>query len=568
MKFLPQRFSLTKKHYIYKKVVYSKALYRRTSVYNFVIYNIVAVLFLTFFATLVFVPKTFSQTPPPANDYANINAEANVDKNIHTLSQVVMVEILRGTSCFITGVDPLSKDGKCLGVNPVTGKYGYINGQNQGAIGVVGNLMSATYNIPVSSGQFPSYLASNFGVAKRANAQSPGFDGLFPVLELWKTFRNIAYLLFVLIFVVVGLGIMLRIKIDPRTVMTFQNQIPKIIISLILVTLSYAIVGFLIDIMFAFIYLMFNLIDKSTPTFQTNIFSFVNDTLDGPAGGGIFGIILGSSLSVGKIMTETFSGIFTQLPATELKLAITALSGPFAIIVGPVVGGCDIADKISIPGGPGILDIPFLGGACNAIDNLPQLIVGGIAGIIAFLVIGIAVLWALFRTWFMLLRAYIFLLLDVILAPLWISVGILPGAGGLGFSKWFRHTLSNIAVFPITIGMYLVGDQLIKTVTSSPSGFVPPLIGNPSEGSALGAIIGLGIILSTPQAIEMSKNAFKAPRLPLVAIGQALGAGGGIVRDTTSTSIGAAKSSIFGNAPSTKTGRMGILAYLGGKFGR
>ena len=83
-----------------------------------------------------------------------------------------------------------------------------------------------------------------------------GFDGLKPLLPLWTVFRNIVYILFVLVFVIIGVAIMLRLKIDPRTVMTIQNQIPKLIIGILLVTFSFSIAGFLIDIMYTSIYLI------------------------------------------------------------------------------------------------------------------------------------------------------------------------------------------------------------------------------------------------------------------------------------------------------------------------
>lgn len=500
--FLPQRF------YQVNKLL----LYTRIRVYNSIVYNIVTVLVFGFLITFLFVPKAFAQSTPPSttNDYVNINADKNVEKDIHTLSQVVIIEVLRGASCFLTGRDPLAVEGKCIGVNSLTGKYGYVKGENNGLIGVAGNLISSTISVPVSSMEYVGYLGSNFGIAKTANAQSVGFQGLSPVLRLWETFRNAVYLLFVLIFVVIGLGIMFRVKIEPRTVMTIQNQIPRIIVALILVTLSYAIVGFLIDIMFAFTYLMFNLMGRNTPTVQTNIFFFVNDTLSGgPAGGGILGLLINSSTSIGKIMHEASSGLFDSTLGFWFKLLFL-----------PITIAGDVCGKL-------IGWIPRVGDACDAASDLPQLIIGAVAGLIAFIVIAIAVLWALFTTWFMLLRAYIFLLLDVIFAPFWISVGILPGASGLGFGKWLRHVLANLAVFPTVIGMFIIGDEIINSVSSTQNGFIPPLIGNPSETGAFGSLIGLGIILSTPQAMSMAKKAFQSPEIQLTALRAATTVGTG-----------------------------------------
>ena len=77
---------------------------------------------------------------------------------------------------------------------------------------------------------------------------------------------------------------MLRIKIDPRTVMTIQNQIPRVIICIILITFSYAFAGAMIDVMWAVTYMGVN---KITQT--------VNPQLAGCNG------IDGQSLKIGRM---------------------------------------------------------------------------------------------------------------------------------------------------------------------------------------------------------------------------------------------------------------------------
>jgi len=44
--------------------------------------------------------------------------------------------------------------------------------------------------------------------------------------------------------------IMFRIKINPQTAITIQLALPKLIITLLLITFSYAIAGFMIDIFY------------------------------------------------------------------------------------------------------------------------------------------------------------------------------------------------------------------------------------------------------------------------------------------------------------------------------
>ena len=88
----------------------------------------------------------------------------------------------------IGGVDVLSSDGKCLGIDPITRKLGYSSSENSiGLIGMMGNLIGSTYNLPASSGIYVQYLASNFGVTRTSYAEfgtGIGFEGLKPVLGI------------------------------------------------------------------------------------------------------------------------------------------------------------------------------------------------------------------------------------------------------------------------------------------------------------------------------------------------------------------------------------------------
>lgn len=119
-----------------------------------------------------------------------------------------------------------------------------------------------------------TYLADVFQSAKiipQAQAQGLGFASLDPILLTWKTFRNVAYLFFVIIFVVIGFMIMLRHKISGQTVVTAQQAIPNIIVALLFVTFSYAIAGLLIDLMYLLMYLTLSLFNNSQSMINMNI---------------------------------------------------------------------------------------------------------------------------------------------------------------------------------------------------------------------------------------------------------------------------------------------------------
>lgn len=102
-----------------------------------------------------------------------------------------------------------------------------------------------------------------------------GFSALNPILEAWKTFRNVAFLFFVILILVIGFMIMFRQKVGQAAV-TAQQAIPRIIIALITVTFSYAIAGLLIDAMYVLMALMVGVFGLSgnTAILGTNPITF------------------------------------------------------------------------------------------------------------------------------------------------------------------------------------------------------------------------------------------------------------------------------------------------------
>src|SRR3989344_9366698 len=184
--------------------------------------------------------QTHSASSGQAN-YPVANTNPDVPNNLHNWTQNVMIEVMSALTCQLAGVDPINPKQGCLGIDSASGKIGFLpSPQEGGAIGFMGNMISVLYTPPLHTADYFQDLASNFGLSKHAYSQTTGtgFKSLTPLIGIWSAFRNIVYLFLVIIFVIIGLAIMLRVKIDPRTVMTIQNQIPKIIIGILAVTFS------------------------------------------------------------------------------------------------------------------------------------------------------------------------------------------------------------------------------------------------------------------------------------------------------------------------------------------
>lgn len=468
--------------------------------------------FVFLFISLLFWTKTpaFAQTPIDISQ----GLDSNVPSNLHTLTQATTLEVLSTVYCLLTGQDPVDTTHGCLGIDPNTHKLGYVQ-NNTGLIGAVGGMTAALYSPPIHFSQYLGYMNNNFGLTKKAYAATTcdpkksgeGFCGIAPLIPIWSTFRNIVYLLFVIIFIFVGFAIMFRMKIDPRTVMSIENQIPKLIIALLLVTFSFAIAGLLIDGMWLGSFVAIDVLTPidtanpiSTSTVNGNLFQnplgFSNNVLPG----GDVGVAFGAGGSVGDIV----KGVLT--PYNSEKLGLIPPDSKQA---------CDN-------------NAPFFGGIGNAFCTIGQGVGNAAAGILGFIIswivdilgaviILIALLVAMIRLWFSLLLSYVYILLDVILGPFMIAFGVFPGSK-MGFSAWIRDIAANLMAFPTAIAMFLLGRILMDAFTTN-SGtahlFVPPLIGNPNGAvestNPIGWLIGLAIIMMTPKVVDMMKAFLKAP---------------------------------------------------------
>jgi hypothetical protein len=538
-----------------------------------------------FIACLLFTATSahaqFEQAQPqPINSYAAPNTNPDVPNNLHNWSQNVMIEVISAMTCQLTGLDLSSSNAKCLGVDQKTGRIGFVE-NGGGAVAAVGSLITVLYTPPMHTGDYVNYLSQNFGVSKPTYAapvnnpcsNDPGGIGYCGLKQLnligaWSVFRNIVYLIFILVFVVIGIAIMLRVKIDPRTVMTIQNQIPKIIIGILMVTFSFAIAGFLIDIMYVTIYLFFNVFSeaaKSIPGANLNTLNpiflqgstpfaaFDAMAKNGASGGGGFNAIAGVANPLGD-MFRSIIGIGGPLGGVLDNSPVNLLIHSLSIMAGVMIGfaatsaAADGAGLLGWIPGPAAVAGTLVGG--GAIVSIEILLRELIPNTIIFLIIFIAVFAAMIRLWFALITAYVMVLVDVIFAPLWIVGGLMPGGNtsqNIGFGAWVRDIVANLSAFPVTIAMFLIGKMLSTAVGATPTGgqFVPPLVGDPGVAGAIGSLITIGVILSTPHVVSMTKAAFKAPKIDLAPIGKYLGVGAGVPTRTVSTTAGIAIASKY-----------------------
>lgn len=519
----------------------------------------------------IFAQETSSYTNP----YSVPNVDPSVKPSLNVWMQSALIGAVSAVSCQLSGLDPATVDHRCLTTNPQTGKLSYVSSNNNGLIGMMALNMGQFYRLPFHTGDYAKYLSDNFGFTQKAYAAScnsnngVGYCGLQPFLTLWAAFRNISYLFLTIIFLIIGVAIMFRVKIDPRTVMSIENQIPKLIIGLILITFSYAIAGLMIDFMYVLIYVLFNFLNANLPNgvnlaslypavFQGNNPITIGNNLF-PTwqnfGGGYFGVVnqIASSLSTGILNLLGITSSWNDNTVRTLNSWNNFAGGSLAM-------GKSILDNLGLSGsGQNNSGFPQFGdiivnvisfamaavGAVNgaqtgnAVTNFfvagtGSPAIGAIAGgsifaftffflseyllrfllpyAIAYLIFVVALFLLLFRVWFSLLMAYAYIVLDVILAPLWILAGLIPGSE-IKFETWIRDLGANLLTFPITVAMFLFASVLYQVANANTQQlFVPPLVGLPTiagQSNIIGALLAIAIIFLTPSATQMAKEALK-----------------------------------------------------------
>lgn len=336
-----------------------------------------------------------------------------------------------------------------------------------GAVNFVGNSIASLYGIsPISSVQYIAYVGQNLGLVKPAYAQDTvGKTALSPILPLWQKFRDVAYLMFIIIFIVIGLMIMFRRKLDPQTVISIQNSIPRITLALLLVTFSYAIVGLFVDTM----QLTINIGTK---------FMFED-------------FVVGGNAEVTNIQQDN---VFNLINPIRNSWALKNF----------------LDQNLNFDFGP-------------AGEGEGSELVKLIAGLSVKAIIWIAGLFVMFKIFFMLIMAWAGVILNTLFAPIRLLLMALPGNTEIG--DWIRDLISHLVVFPVTFFLLFIA-ALLLAPSGDPTGawnidtdkaptfsWAPTLIGN-KWGAAFGPLISLGILFTIPAVAKVIQDALKVKPSP------------------------------------------------------
>lgn len=466
---------------------------------------------VSFFSLFAIATLFTSSVVHAQSNFSPSSYNSDVVYNDHVRAQSILIELSAALICQLAGIDVINPDKGCLTIDPTTQKLGYDpagapKGQIGGLIGLSGSMIGSLYQPPVTTGAYIGYLRENFGIQKTYAQDEQGYTFLHALQSIWVQMRNIAYLILVIIFLIIGLTIMLRIKIDPRTVMSIQNQLPKIIVGIVLITFSYAIVGLMIDFMWATTYFGINALASTEATgVDSARLVATQKLLDNPI------LYVNNILTAGDNGTGGIAGLSTDVGGTFGDVLSSLLLGLF---------GLDASETSCHSWNP------LSWGGC---------IVEGIKGflyyliaIIGFLVVGFAILIALIRTWLSLLRALVYVVVYTILGPLIIVAGLVPGSS-FGFGRWIRTILANLTIFPVTVMLFLLAKIFAESGMLNDkaiANFIPPLVVNPSSIDHFGALIAFGLIMLAPELQGYVNSIYKAKSAGVAEkVGAGLGAG-------------------------------------------
>lgn len=425
------------------------------------------------------------------------------DKKINSSKQgKLSIALYRATMCGMIGES-------CTD-NPADGDKNF----DKSTFGFISKVISLPYTHPPASGIYWVYSGlQNAGfIPKTYAAEGIGLAAIKPFNKLWQSFRDISYMLLVIVLIAIGFMVMFRMKLNPQTVITVENALPRIVISLLLITFSYAIAGFLIDLMYliisVIIVLMSNLdipgsiyvpakklelLNKFSGGNFTNIFFFPFNIMK--VGNSLINIFPASTSFilrrvVGGVIGFTLSKLFYD---NFLKGLLEGLNNVSAATFG--IG--------QIPGIIGWFIVLFLALLFFAGIGMPLLF---------GLLVLFTIVFLLFRILFLLVTTYIQILIMIIFAPIFLIFEAIPGKSA--FSYWIKNLFANLLTFPVVVILILVGG-MIMTVAEQMSGnlWSPPFLYG-FDTTSFSTLVGLGIILLIPDFVRTTKELLGVKDLP------------------------------------------------------
>jgi hypothetical protein len=402
---------------------------------------------------------------------------------------------------------------------------------NKSLFGMMTSAITLPYQSPPASFAywFKDGLENAGFVPKSYAAEGIGFSSIKGYRSIWSIFRNLSYLILVVVIVAIGFMIMFRMKINPQTVVSVENALPRIVTTLIYITFSFAIAGFLIDLMYVMIAVVISVLSQLNigSLRPENIQMHINEYMmagfggiwpydkvylegSGPVGAGakLAGSTLGPAFSTG-------SAFFNVLPDV-IKLPFKTI---ITFAVGNMITKGLLTDNLNnffkaltniSAAGFSIGNIPLLLGVIIQIAVF-YIISGYVPGLILGLLILLSILKLLFDIFVLILSSYITIILLVIFSPIYLLMEAIPGRDT--FKNWWMSLLGELLTFPLIILFTLTGYAVVIIHHTGQVFTLPFFYGFSSED--VSTLVGMAIILMIPQLVQLVKSSLGIKPMPL-----------------------------------------------------
>ncbi len=437
-----------------------------------------------------------------------------------------------------------------------------------GIVGKVASFTMAPLAHPPSSGiAWARDTLAHAGLVPQAYAQGIGFGAFTPFQGIWKVFRDFTYLILVLLMVVVGFMVMFQVGSGSQTAVTMEATLPRLVLVLIEISFSYAIVGFLIDVMYLTIIIIISMLGPVAGITGTLQSQMTNSVLSGVDSGALWSYVVGdwAALNYPQLAESIWSIVPNYGKAVVLSIVSsvwTRLLWVFAVGGGGSANtsieflratkGSDLPKALALgSNGKQILANFLQKGTIDVVNISKNLLtelkgsgsgtwlVSTIAALIWFLVYSvlstmisaliirfllifvlfITALWLFLRILGYLFKVYTEILISVFFAPLLIVFDIIPGQSF--FVNWIKGLFVNLMVFPLMTILFLIVRILLQQSAGGYALWSPPYTSAFTDSSSFIIIIAGFILYSVPDILEQYKEKLGVKS----AFGQALSLG-------------------------------------------
>ncbi|MBI2018224.1 hypothetical protein HYS96_00820 [Candidatus Daviesbacteria bacterium] len=477
------------------------------------------------------IPTAFAQTSTPSAVQSTVySLPSTVQPTSPLYTDLLVNNMFHTFSCLAVGSSVIGQP--CLTYQMTQNAQGMLQGVpvlsqtnlSGGALGATTSLIGMLYlNPPVRTADYLASLGEQFGVVKEARAQvgGSGAQVLSPILNLWQVSRNISYVIMIIIFVIIGLMVMFRQRINPQTVITAQAALPGLVIGLILITFSYFLAGLISDTAFVGTNVVGyyfsaaqgippqNLVENMKDKNVLSIFSPLTGIIDKDnAASALSSIWNGLSDGAQRLLTllAMFVTAQTILQGTEFLKLIKTFGEPIQAALTTIAVGATLANPTALIG----LALAFIATA--------------------------VLLYSMFKLLLRLINNYITIIFLTITAPFQFLAASLPGRQSIA-TGWILNMLCNVLAFPaVFAALYFVAFILgpnvdavkklpFQTTTTSITGTSTfPLFGG-LDLNFINILLAFGVLVALPSIPDIICRTIGRVGVAGQLIGQEIGGG-------------------------------------------